>query len=89
MKKNILTALILLGILRGLHAQKTTSIIPYPTPINPVEKAGWELIFQDEFEGDTLKGHWWPQAGAHGDESQWYTPRTENVFVKVSSSFLK
>jgi beta-glucanase (GH16 family) len=82
MKKIILTILILLGILRGLLAQKTTSIIPYPTPINPVEKAGWELIFQDEFEGDTLKPHWWPQTGPHGDESQWYTPRTENVFVK-------
>jgi beta-glucanase (GH16 family) len=89
MKKIVLTTLVLLGIQRGSFAQKTTSIIPYPTPINPVEKAGWELIFQDEFEGDTLKSHWWPQTGPHGDESQWYTIRTENVFVKDGQLHLK
>jgi beta-glucanase (GH16 family) len=89
MKKNTLITYILLGILRGSFAQKTTNIIPYPTPTNPVEKVGWELIFQDEFEGDTLKPHWWPQSGPHGDESQWYTPRKENVFVKDGQLHLK
>jgi beta-glucanase (GH16 family) len=93
MKKLILIKLILLGILSlplgGAFSQKTTSIVPYPTPINPVEKAGWELIFQDEFEIDTLKSHWWPQTGLHGDESQWYTIRSENVFVKDGQLHLK
>ena len=79
MKKNILTTLILLGILRGLYAQKTTSIIPYPTPINPIEKAGWELIFQDEFEGDTLKAHWWPQECERAGEWAYFTTRKENI----------
>jgi beta-glucanase (GH16 family) len=81
MKKIILATLILLGILRGSFAQKTTSIIPYPTPINPVEKAGWELIFQDEFEIDTLKSHWWPQEHERAGEWAFFTGRKENVSV--------
>ena len=81
MKKIILTTLILLGILRGSFAQKTTSIIPSPTPINPVEKAGWELIFQDEFEGDTLKSHWWAQEAERVGEFAYFTGRKENVSV--------
>ena len=89
MKKNILIILILLLILRGLLAQKTTGIIPYPTPVNPLEKAGWVLVFQDEFEGDTLNAHWWPQTGSHGTEPQWYTTRKENVFVKNGLLHLK
>jgi beta-glucanase (GH16 family) len=81
MKKIVLVTLILLGILRGLFAQKTTSIIPYPTPINPVEKAGWELIFQDEFEGDTLKSHWWPQEAERAGEWAVLTKRKENISI--------
>jgi beta-glucanase (GH16 family) len=81
MKKIILVTLILLGILRGPYAQKTTSIIPYPTPINSVEKAGWELVFQDEFEGDTLKSHWWPQEAERAGEWAVFTKRKENISI--------
>jgi beta-glucanase (GH16 family) len=85
MKKSILVTVFLLGILRGpstvVFAQKTTQIIPYPTPVNPVEKAGWELVFQDEFEGDTLKSHWWPQDSERPGEWAVFTSRIENVSI--------
>jgi beta-glucanase (GH16 family) len=91
MKKRILILLFLVKILsqwtpteRGISAQgSSTFLIPDSMPINSLEKKGWELIFQDEFLGDTLNTqNWWAQECAHGDEAQWYTPRKENIYVK-------
>jgi beta-glucanase (GH16 family) len=79
MLKNSLFLVFFITILRGSFAQNPNMIIPYPTPENPIEKAGWQLVFQDEFEGDTLKGHWWPQETTRPDEKAAFTNRKENI----------
>lgn len=58
----------------------------------PVEKEGYELVWQDEFDGDSLDlTKWSYQLGDGGEygnvgwgnnESQWYTNSSENVFVE-------
>ena len=85
MNKYVLTALFFLEILSGevLAQQAITRLLPDSVSINTIEKIGWEIIFQDEFEGDTLNTQtWWAQECSHADEAQWYTPRKENVYVK-------
>jgi beta-glucanase (GH16 family) len=75
--------------LRGGIAQTLTNQMPDSLPKNPIEKAGWQLIFSDEFDGDTLDwAKWWPQEGAHGDELQWYTRRRDNLFLKDGMLFI-
>lgn len=62
----------------------TTITPPEPVPIEPAD--GWELVWHDEFEGDTLdRSNWTFDLGAGGwgnGESQFYTDRTENARVQ-------
>lgn len=47
---------------------------------------GYELLWSDEFDGDTLNAaNWTPEQGGHGwgnNELQHYTSREENVYVR-------
>lgn len=60
-----------------------------PAPASPTPDgghSGWELVWQDEFDQPVLdRSKWTPETGGHGwgnAESQYYTDRPENAFIK-------
>jgi beta-glucanase (GH16 family) len=73
-------------------AVPTATIIPTSTPIAtpdpvPVEAGeGWELVWSDEFDGDTInQSNWTYDLGGWGwgnGEAQYYTDRPENTRVE-------
>jgi beta-glucanase (GH16 family) len=62
-------------------APPTTITSPEPIPIEPPE--GMELVWSDEFDGDTIdRSNWTYDIGGWGwgnGEAQYYTDRTENA----------
>lgn len=91
MNKTAALIFIMCFILRGniLVAQKVTEIVPLIHE-STLDKAGWELIFADEFDAPQLNAsNWWTQEGIHGSELQYYTSRSENVFIKNSFLHLR
>ncbi len=62
----------------------TTIEIPEPVPVEPGE--GWELVWQDEFDGDEIDpANWTYGIGGWGwgnGEAQYYTDRPENSRVE-------
>lgn len=64
-------------------APTQTPAPPTPTPAPAIEDSGWELVWADEFEGDTLnQENWLFDTGAGGwgnNEWQFYTERPENL----------
>jgi beta-glucanase (GH16 family) len=62
----------------------TTIVVPDPVPIETIE--GWELVWNDEFDGDAVDTTKWNyDIGGWGwgnGEAQYYTPRSENAFVE-------
>ncbi|MEW6402053.1 MAG: glycoside hydrolase family 16 protein [Chloroflexota bacterium] len=66
----------------------TPSPTPSPTPIPPLD--GWNLVWHDEFDGDSLDASNWTfdlGAGGWGNgELEYYTSRPENV--RVENGFL-
>lgn len=73
-----------------IEPTSTTSPTPTPLPPAPVGQAGnWQLIFQDEFNANTLDQthwticYWWNDNGCTNNgnhESEWYTP--DNVLLQ-------
>ncbi len=68
----------------------TPTLPPTPTPTPEWEREGWNLVWHDEFEGETLNPEYWTyDIGGHGwgnNELQAYTDRTENV--RLEDGFL-
>jgi beta-glucanase (GH16 family) len=64
----------------------TSTPYPTPAPIPVAEQAGWELVWQDEFEGDSInRSNWNFDLGGWGwgnGEAQYYTDRPENARVE-------
>lgn len=64
----------------------TSTPYPTPVPIPVAEDAGWELVWQDEFEGETInRSNWTYDLGGWGwgnGEAQYYTDRLENARVE-------
>lgn len=64
----------------------TSTPIATPLPIPAEAEAGWELVWSDEFEGETLDpANWTYDPGGWGwgnGEAQNYTDRLENVRVE-------
>jgi beta-glucanase (GH16 family) len=62
----------------------TTIVVPEPMPIDPPE--GYELVWSDEFDGDTIDlENWTYDIGGWGwgnGEAQYYTDRPENARVE-------
>lgn len=60
-----------------------TPTMPPPTPTPEWLRAGWELVWQDEFDGEGLnRDNWTFDLGGSGwgnNEWEWYTDRPENV----------
>jgi len=61
----------------------TDTPMPTPTPTPEWIRAGWNLVWQDEFDGDTLDlTKWTYDVGGHGwgnGEAEYYTKRPENA----------
>jgi beta-glucanase (GH16 family) len=90
MKKKLFFLFFFLQILRGYAQGTIISLLPDSMPLNDIEKKGWMLIFQDEFDGDTLDTQkWWCQEGLHGTELQYYRNHKNNVFVKDGFLYIK
>jgi beta-glucanase (GH16 family) len=72
---------------RTVTAVDTAAPVNTPTPANtptpPWEREGWQLVWQDEFEGETIDpDNWNFEIGGSGwgnNEWQFYTDRPENV----------
>lgn len=64
----------------------TSTPIAAPDPIPPMEREGWELVWQDEFDGDTInRDNWQFEIGGWGfgnGEAQYYNDRPENARVE-------
>lgn len=64
-----------------------------PQPVAPLEGAGWELAWSDEFDGDSLdRTKWAPEVSCWGGgnaERQCYTDRPENIAVEGGMLLLK
>jgi beta-glucanase (GH16 family) len=60
---------------------------PAPTPTPEWERPGWTLIWQDEFDGETIDpSRWEMEIGGHGwgnSEWQFYTDRPENARIEA------
>lgn len=66
---------------------------PAEQPLAPLEGAGWELVWADEFEGNALdRTKWTPEQSCWGggnDERQCYTDRPDNIAVEGGLLLLK
>ncbi len=64
-----------------------------PVALAPLEGAGWELAWADEFDGDSLdRSKWTPEVSCWGGgnfERQCYTDRPENIAVEGGVLLLK
>jgi beta-glucanase (GH16 family) len=64
----------------------TATPIPTPAPIPATTEEGWELVWHDEFEGDSINlENWTYDIGGWGwgnGEAQYYTDRPENARVE-------
>jgi beta-glucanase (GH16 family) len=64
----------------------TSTPIPTPIPIPVAAEEGWELVWQDEFDGDEINPeNWTYDIGGWGwgnGEAQYYTDRPENARVE-------
>ncbi|MBU2588630.1 MAG: glycoside hydrolase family 16 protein [Alphaproteobacteria bacterium] len=64
-----------------------------PVALAPLEGAGWELAWADEFDGDSLdRSKWTPEVSCWGGgnfERQCYTDRPENIAVEGGMLLLK
>ena len=82
-----LTLVLLLASCRAPQVSSPTATFPpaSATPSPAAEKAGWELVWADEFEGQTLnEENWVYDLGGGGwgnNEWQFYTDRPENIRV--------
>jgi beta-glucanase (GH16 family) len=83
-----------------LKASKLTAALllcgasaPEAQVIAPLEGNGWELVWEDEFEGTALdRDKWTPEVSCWGggnSERQCYTDRTDNIAVENGLLLLK
>lgn len=61
----------------------TTTSVPTDCDMNASLEGGWELVFCDSFDGETLNTNYWTAADhiRHGSQVVYYSNRTENVRV--------
>lgn len=80
-----LTSFILLVACNVAPAEPTATAVPAPTPTPEWILEGWELVWQDEFDGDTINAeNWTHEVGGDGwgnGEAQYYTDDPKNAYV--------
>ena len=89
--KKFVSGAVCAALVMGCAAESSAEQTPYPTA--PLEGAGWELVWSDEFDGDTLdRSKWLPEQSCWGggnNERQCYTDRPENIAVGNGSLILR
>lgn len=90
-KVGMLAAALLLS--SGCASSSTLPSSEMPSVLAPLEGAGWELAWADEFDGDMLdRSKWTPEVSCWGggnSERQCYTDRPENIVVEDGMLLLK
>ena len=80
-------------ILNGCAASGGPLTATTPLALAPLEGAGWELVWADEFAGESLdRSKWTPEVSCWGGgnaERQCYTDRPENIAVEEGLLLLK
>ncbi|MEE4317211.1 MAG: glycoside hydrolase family 16 protein [Erythrobacter sp.] len=88
----MMTGLLKAGALTAALLLCGGSAAPQPD-LAPLEGAGWELVWADEFAGDSLdRTKWTPEVSCWGGgnwERQCYTDRPENIAVEGGLLLLK
>jgi beta-glucanase (GH16 family) len=83
MKWNFLLPTIFLAVLLSACQVQASPVIEQATPTPEWERAGWALVWQDEFSGDAIDSNKWGfDIGGHGwgnNEGQFYSDRTDNA----------
>ena len=94
MRYRIVFWLVMISLLGGCttQSQVATAVPPSPTPPPTATPewmlTGWDLVWQDEFNGDEVNRDDWAfdlgrGAGGWGNhELQWYTDRPENIRIE-------
>jgi beta-glucanase (GH16 family) len=80
-----LISLVLLVACSVAPAEPTATAVPAPTPTPEWILDGWELVWQDEFDGETINADSWThEVGGDGwgnGEAQYYTDDPKNAYV--------
>lgn len=88
-----ITGLLKAGALSAALLFSGASSPPSEQPLAPLDGAGWELVWADEFEGNTLdRTKWTPEVSCWGggnNERQCYTDRPDNIAVEGGVLLLK
>lgn len=81
-----LLAAVLLPVLAACGSDEVSGGVVPPEPVPVEEGDGWTLVWQDEFDGDTIDtSNWTYDIGGWGwgnGEGQYYTDRPENARVE-------
>ncbi|NCP12968.1 MAG: glycoside hydrolase family 16 protein [Sphingomonadales bacterium] len=80
-------------LLNGCAAAGDPLIATTPLAVAPLEGAGWDLVWADEFAGNSLdRTKWTPEVSCWGggnNERQCYTDRPDNIAVENGMLVLK
>lgn len=78
--------LLLVGGCATVASEPTAVPTPAPTPTPEWAREGWELVWQDEFEGDDINLDYWShEIGGNGwgnAEAQYYSNDPKNSFIE-------
>lgn len=90
-RSSMLAALLLIA--GGCAASAISPPASSEVRLAPLEDAGWEMVWADEFDGDTLdRSKWQPEVSCWGGgnaERQCYTDRPDNIAVEGGLLLLK
>jgi beta-glucanase (GH16 family) len=90
MKKGILFIFFLMRLLMEVYAQNITNIISVDSLKSNELKGNWEIVFQDEFDGDSLDTKlWWAQEKIQEDSVMLFDKSKEHVFVKEGNLHIR
>ncbi|GJM42905.1 MAG: glycosyl hydrolase family 16 [Ardenticatenaceae bacterium] len=85
-KKVLLFLLLLLAACSAATAEPTPTATPAPTPTPDWVIEGWDLVWQDEFDSDTIdSANWTHEVGGDGwgnGEAQYYTDDPKNSYIE-------
>ncbi|MEZ4594226.1 MAG: glycoside hydrolase family 16 protein [Chloroflexota bacterium] len=85
-KTILLITLLLLAACSVATAEPTPTATPAPTPTPDWVRAGWNLVWQDEFDGpDIDTANWTHEVGGHGwgnGEAQYYSDDPKNSYIE-------
>ncbi|MFZ1395318.1 MAG: glycoside hydrolase family 16 protein [Candidatus Promineifilaceae bacterium] len=85
-KTILLITLLLLAACSAATAAPTPTATPAPTPTPAWVREGWNLVWQDEFDGPEIDlANWTHEVGGHGwgnGEAQYYSDDPKNSYIE-------